>query len=478
MNSSGLALSSSPSGLFADLYEFTMAQAFFQQGMTGQATFSLFVRHLPPNRGFLVNAGLQDALDFLESLAFQSADLDFLRSTGIFDGGFLEYLKGFRFTGRVRALPEGRVFFANEPVLEVTAPIIEAQIAETYIINQLNFQTLLATKAARCVHAAQGRVLADFAARRTHGSDAGLKMARCGYIAGFQSTSNVQAAQRYAIPPSGTMAHSFISSFESEEEAFRQYANSFPDRAVLLLDTYDTIQGARHAVTVGRELDSRGHRLTAVRLDSGDFLDLSRRVRRILDDAGLGYVKIIASGGLDEYAIEELCAATAPIDIFGVGTKVGVSADAPLDRYGLQTSWVRRTPRYETQRRQGLPSRPKTGFPVRDFGREIFPRRHRLRNRGAARRPTLAGTGYGRRCPSVPQPRRWTRRGSGWAATSRLWTFPTRQLKTLPPSRLPSAKTCKTLPKGYNRKSAIFDHRVPPAGRVSWRRSRRCRSRR
>ncbi len=329
MNSSGLAPSSSPSGLFADLYEFTMAQAFFQQGMTGQATFSLFVRHLPPNRGFLVNAGLQDALDFLETLAFQSADLDFLRSTGIFDGGFLEYLKGFRFTGRVRALPEGRVFFANEPVLEVTAPIIEAQIAETYIINQLNFQTLLATKAARCVHAAQGRVLADFAARRTHGSDAGLKMARCGYIAGFQSTSNVQAAQRYAIPPSGTMAHSFISSFESEEEAFRQYANSFPDRAVLLLDTYDTIQGARHAVTVGRELESRGHRLTAVRLDSGDFLDLSQRVRRILDDAGLGYVKIIASGGLDEYAIEELCAANAPIDIFGVGTKVGVSADAP-----------------------------------------------------------------------------------------------------------------------------------------------------
>ena len=329
MNSSRLAPPSPSLGLFADLYEFTMAQAFYQQGMTGQATFSLYVRHLPPQRGYLVNAGLPDALDYLETLSFQPDDLDYLRSTGIFEGAFLEYLKGFRFTGSVRALPEGRIFFANEPILEVTAPIIEAQIAETYVINQVNFQSLLATKAARCVQAAQGRVLADFAARRTHGSDAALKMARCGFIAGFQSTSNVQAAQRYGIPPSGTMAHSFISSFELEEDAFRCYARSFPDRAVLLLDTYDTLQGARHAVTVAKELETQGHRLTAVRLDSGDFDALSRQVRQILDSAGLDYVKIVASGGLDEYAIADLAEADAPIDIFGVGTKVGISADAP-----------------------------------------------------------------------------------------------------------------------------------------------------
>ena len=226
-------------------------------------------------------------------------------------------------------MPEGRVFFANEPILEITAPIIQAQIAETFVINQVNFQSLLTAKAARCVHAARGRALADFGARRTHGADAALKMARCGFIAGFHSTSNVQAAQRYGIPPSGTMAHSFISAFESEETAFRSYAQSFPDRAVLLLDTYNTLQGARHAVTVAREMETQGHRLTAVRLDSGNFDTLSRQVRQVLDGAGLDYVQIVASGGLDEYAINDLTLADAPIDIFGVGTRVGVSADAP-----------------------------------------------------------------------------------------------------------------------------------------------------
>ncbi len=329
MNSARPAPSSPSLGLFADLYEFTMAQAFFRQGMTAPATFSLYVRHLPPQRGYLVNAGLADALDYLETLTFQPDDLDYLRSAGIFAGDFLEYLKDFRFTGSVRAMPEGRVFFANEPILEITAPIIEAQIAETFVINQVNFQSLLTAKAARCIHAARGRALADFGARRTHGADAALKMARCGFIAGFQSTSNVQAAQRYGIPPSGTMAHSFISAFQSEETAFRSYAQSFPDRAVLLLDTYNTLQGARHAVTVAKEMETQGHRLTAVRLDSGNFDTLSRQVRQVLDGAGLDYVKIVASGGLDEYAINDLALADAPIDIFGVGTRVGVSADAP-----------------------------------------------------------------------------------------------------------------------------------------------------
>ena len=315
--------------LFTDLYELTMAQAFYQQGMFAQATYSLFTRQYPPNRAFLVAAGLEDVLDYLENLRFSPASLDYLCSIGIFDSNFVEYLKDLRFTGSVRAIPEGRLFFTDEPVLEVTAPIIEAQIAETFIINQINFQSLLTTKAARCMLAAPGCSLADFGSRRTHGIDAALKMARCGYIAGFQSTSNVLASQRYGIPPSGTMAHSFISSFAVEIDAFRAYAASFPDRAILLLDTYDTIQGAYNAVTVAKEMEAAGHKLVAVRLDSGDFADLSKQVRWILDEADLRYVKMVASGGLDEYEIDTLLQAHAPIDIFGVGTKVGVSADAP-----------------------------------------------------------------------------------------------------------------------------------------------------
>ncbi|MSQ07301.1 MAG: nicotinate phosphoribosyltransferase [Dehalococcoidia bacterium] len=306
-----------------------MAQAFYQQGMLAPATFSLFIRNYPPDRGYFVSAGLEDVLDYLENLRFSPASLDYLRSTGIFTDDLLQYLSKLRFTGSVRAIPEGRLFFANEPVLEVTAPIIEAQLSETFIINQMNFQVLLASKAARCCWAAPGRVISDFATRRTHGVDAALKMARCGYIAGFQSTSNVLAAQRYGIPPAGTMAHSFITSFPSESEAFRAYAAAFPGRTVLLLDTYDTIEGAWRAVPVAKELEAAGRRLLAVRLDSGDFADLSRRVRRILDEAGLEYVQILASGGLDEFELESLVKGGAPIDIFGVGTKVGVSADAP-----------------------------------------------------------------------------------------------------------------------------------------------------
>ncbi len=318
-------------GLFTDFYELTMAQALFQQGMAAETTFSLFIRQYPPNRGFMVAAGLEDVLEYLEAYHFSQTGLDYLRSTGVFGDDFLEYLKNDvgPFTGSVRAIPEGRIFFVNEPLLEVTAPIIQAQLVETFVINQVNFQSLLTTKAARCVAAAQGRTLVDFASRRTHGAEAALKMARCGYIAGFQSTSNVLAAQRYGIPPSGTMAHSFISSFPSEIQAFRAYAESFPDRTVLLLDTYDTIQGAWHAAEVGRELEASGHRLAGVRLDSGDLASLSGQVRQILDDAGLGYVNIIASGGLDEYQIQDLVKNSAPIDHFGVGTRVGVSDDAP-----------------------------------------------------------------------------------------------------------------------------------------------------
>ena len=334
MSRPNLAHSDGQLGLFTDLYELTMAQAYFSQGMHAPATFGLTVRSYPPNRGYLVSAGLDDVLDYLSRLQFDDDAIGYLRSLGPFTPNFLDFLRGVRFTGSVRAIPDGRLFFADEPVLEITAPIIEAQLVETYVINQMNLQTSLATKAARCVWAAQGRGIADFASRRTHGSDAAMKMARASYIAGFASTSNVLAASHYGIPPAGTMAHSFISSFPSELDAFRAYARSFPDRTVLLLDTYDTVAGAWNAVTIAKELEAaypnqETHRLTAVRLDSGDYAELSRQVRRVLDSEGLDYVKVLVSGGLDEYELDSLLQDGAPIDLFGVGTKAGVSADAP-----------------------------------------------------------------------------------------------------------------------------------------------------
>ena len=293
-------------GLLTDFYELTMAQSYFAEDMDGEATFSLYVREYPPDRGYLVAAGIDDALDCLAALSFSGESVDYLRSTGTFSDDFLDYLRGFRFTGSVRAMAEGSVFFIDEPILEVTAPVIEAQLAETIVINQAQYQTLLATKSARCVDVAEGRPLADFAARRTHGSEAALRMTRASYIAGFGATSNVLAARRYGIPPTGTMAHSYITSFDDEAAAFRAYARRFPERSILLLDTYDTINAAHIAVDVAKELEAEGHRLTGVRLDSGDFDALSRQVRRILDDAGLDYVRIVASGGLDEYELARL----------------------------------------------------------------------------------------------------------------------------------------------------------------------------
>ncbi len=339
MSKPNLAFEDGQLGLFTDLYELTMAQAYFAQEMFQPATFSLTVRSYPPNRGYLVSAGLDDVLDYLSHLQFDSDAIQFLSSTGMFKDDFLEYLGGVRFTGSLRAIPEGRLFFADEPLLEITAPIIEAQLVETYVINQMNLQTALATKASRCVWAAQGRGIADFASRRTHGSDAAMKMARASYMAGFGSTSNVLAASHYGIPPAGTMAHSFISSFPSELDAFRAYSQSFPDRTILLLDTYDTLAGAWNAVEIAKELEVAGHRLAGVRLDSGDYTKLSLQVRHVLDDHDLGYVRILASGGLDEYELETLVEAGAPIDLFGVGTKAGVSADAPWSDMVYKVAW-------------------------------------------------------------------------------------------------------------------------------------------
>ncbi len=315
--------------LFADLYELTMAQAYWQHGHNAPATFSLAFRNLPPDRGYAVFAGLEDALAHLEALRFTDADVAYLRSLGLFDPAFLDWLPSLRFTGDVRAMGEGELVFAEEPVVEVTAPVIEAQLVETAVMNAIGLQTMLATKAARVMYAAQGRAVVEFAARRTQGEEAADRLARVSYLVGFGGTSNVLAAARYGIPPVGTMAHSFISSFPTETEAFDAYADSFPDTSTLLVDTYDTVEGVRRAAQTGVRLRESGHALRAIRLDSGDLLALSVASRRILDEAGLTDVRVFASGGLDEFDMEALLAAGAPIDGFGIGTKLGVSADAP-----------------------------------------------------------------------------------------------------------------------------------------------------
>ncbi|MDP6822140.1 MAG: nicotinate phosphoribosyltransferase [Dehalococcoidia bacterium] len=315
--------------LYVDLYQLTMAQAYLRSGHTDEATFSLFVRTLPPDRGYLLFAGLEDVLRYLEKLRFTPGDLDYLRSAGQFGDDLIDYLAGIRFTGSVRAMAEGTPFFANEPVIEVTAPVIESQLVETFLINQVNMQSLFATKAARVVQAADGAGVADFASRRTHGTDAGNKFARASYLGGFIGTSNVGAGALYGIPTIGTMAHSFITSFGTEIAAFRAYASAFPDSTTLLVDTYDTGKGIEAAITVAHEMESRGRRMAGIRLDSGDLGALSRIARQMLDDAGLSYVQIVASGGLDEFSIAALAKAGAPIGAYGVGTKAGVSADAP-----------------------------------------------------------------------------------------------------------------------------------------------------
>lgn len=316
--------------LLVDLYELTMAQSYLDEGLHERpATFSLFVRTLPEGWDYFVAAGLDDVLGYLETLAFGEDDLAYLEGTGLFTPVLLDYLRGLRFRGDVRALPEGTLFFPNEPVLELTAPTIEAQLVETFLLNQIHYQSLVASKAARSVDVAQGRLLVDFGLRRTHGTDAGVKAARSSYLAGFDSTSNVLAGKRYGIPIAGTMAHSYIQAFADELAAFRAFARSYPDGTTLLVDTYDTLEGTRRAAAVAKELAAQGHHLRAVRLDSGDFLDLSRRVRAILDEEGFEDISIFASGGLDEVDIERLLAAGAPIGGFGIGSRLGTSADAP-----------------------------------------------------------------------------------------------------------------------------------------------------
>ena len=315
--------------LFTDLYELTMAASYFVHQLVSTATFSLFIRENYLKRNFFVAAGLEDVLNELAAFRFSEQDIKYLQTTGIFSKDFLSYLSGLRFSGKIFAMPEGTIFFANEPVLEVTAPIIEAQLIETFLLNTIGFQSMIASKAARCIHVAGNRPLIDFSLRRTQGQDAGHKVARNTYIAGFTATSNVIAGQMYGIPISGTMAHSYVEAFSGELLAFSAYSDTFPDNSIFLIDTYNTIDGAKHAVTVAKKMKENGHSLIGVRLDSGNMVDLSQKVRKIFDDAGLSDVKIFASSGFDEFKIAKVIAEGAKIDAFGVGTKVGVSADVP-----------------------------------------------------------------------------------------------------------------------------------------------------
>src|SRR5438552_7073164 len=313
--------------LLTDLYELNMVASYLRRGMTGLATFSLFVRGLPKQRGFLVAAGIEGCLDYLQDLRFDEDEIRYLGDELKFPQRDLEAFRQFRFTGDVWGVPEGRVVFAGEPLLEVTAPLPEAQLIETYLLNRITFETTIASKAARCVIAAAGRDVVDFPFRRTQGIEAGLDVARASAIAGFGGSSKVEAARRHGLVAAGTMAHSYIEAFANETEAFRAFAQDFPGRATFLVDTYNTMTGIKHAIEVIKELRLGGR--LGIRMDSGDLVALSKRGRRLLDGAGLNHVRIFASGALDELAIDALVRDGALIDAFGVGTRMGVSADHP-----------------------------------------------------------------------------------------------------------------------------------------------------
>ncbi len=313
--------------LLTDLYQLTMLQGYFQQGMEQTAVFEFFVRELPKERNFLMAAGLEQVLDYLENLHLTEEELDWLYKDGRFEDDFLQFLKELRFGGDVHAMAEGTIFFPDEPICRITAPISQAQLVETRIINILQFQTMISSKAARMQLAAPDKLMVDFGLRRAHGAEAGLFAARASYLSGFTGSSTVLAGQGYGLPVFGTMAHSFIQAHESEEEAFFHFALAQPDNVVLLIDTYDTEQAAHKVVKLAGRLKEQGITIRAVRLDSGDLIVHSRKVRAILDHGALADVKIFTSGNLDEYELARFTKAAAPIDGFGIGTKMVTSAD-------------------------------------------------------------------------------------------------------------------------------------------------------
>lgn len=331
-------MNASMSALLTDLYELTMAQAYLQQGMDGPAVFEFFVRKLPPHRNFLVAAGLEQVVEFLSQLCITQEELAWLDGTGQFTAPLLHYLETLRFSGDVEAMPEGTLFFPHEPILRITAPLPQAQLVESRVMNLLNFQTMIASKAARSVLVAGGKPLIDFGLRRAHGAEAGLLAARASYLAGFSGTATVLAGMAYGIPLYGTMAHSFVQAHHEEARAFEHFAEAQPDNVIFLIDTYDTEAAARKVVTLAPALKAKGISVKGVRLDSGDLAGHARKVRRILDEGGLPQTQILASGNLDEYRLNDMIESHAPIDSFAVGTAMTTSADAPsLDcAYKLQ----------------------------------------------------------------------------------------------------------------------------------------------
>jgi nicotinate phosphoribosyltransferase len=353
------------SPLLTDLYQLNMIEAYLARGETRTAVFELFVRKLPRRRGFLMAAGLEQALEFLEGLRFSSDEIGWLKSTGRFNARTLAYLSDLRFTGNVHAMPEGTIFFANEPILRVTAPLPEAQLVETRLINLVHFQSLIASKAARMVLDAPGKQLVDFGLRRAHGAEAGLLAARASYIAGFTGTATVLAAKLFDIPVFGTMAHSYIQAHDSETVAFERSAHARPEGLVFLIDTYDTEAAARKVVALAPRLKAAGISVSGVRLDSGDLIALSKSVRRILDEGGLADVTIFASGGLDEDQLMAMAKANAPIDGFGIGTSLTTSSDAPA----LDCA-------YKLQEYAGLPRRKRASGKATLPGRKQVWRRY------------------------------------------------------------------------------------------------------
>jgi nicotinate phosphoribosyltransferase len=388
--------------LLTDLYELNMVASYLRRDMNGQATFSLFVRRLPETRGFLVAAGVEGCLDYLEQLRFEDDDLRYLGEVLKFRPSDLEAFKRFRFTGDVWAVPEGRIVFAGEPLVEVIAPLAEAQLIETFLLNRITFETTIASKAARCVVAAAGRDVIDFSFRRTQGIEAGLDVARLSALVGFAGTSNVEAARRYGLTASGTMAHSYIEAFPSEMEAFHSFAEDFPGRPTFLVDTYDTPSGIKNAIAVIKELELTGR--LGVRIDSGDMLALSTRARSMLDRAGLDKVRVIASGSLDEFQIDKLVRAGCRIDAFGVGTRMGVSADYPyldtayklVDYEGRPVMKLSRNKVTEPGRKQVFRKHKPFGDVVGLFDEPVPPGRESLleplmtNGRRARNRPTIA----------------------------------------------------------------------------------------
>jgi nicotinate phosphoribosyltransferase len=362
----GNAMPTAYSVLLTDLYQLTMLQTYHAERMQEMAVFDLFVRRLPAERGFLVAAGLEQALDYLENLHFTAAELDWLADCGRFKPSFVAWLETFCFSGDVDALPEGTVFFANEPLLRVTAPLPQAQLVESRLINLLHYQTLIASKAARCVLAAPGKLLVDFGMRRAHGAEAALLAARANYLSGFGGTATVLAGMQFGIPVFGTMAHSLVQAHDREEDAFEQFATAQPGNVTLLIDTYDTEAAARKLIHLAPRLQERGIQIRGVRLDSGDLAEHARQVRRILDDGGLNQVTIFGSGDLDEYRMAELLAVGAPFDGFGIGTRLDASTDAPtLDMV------------YKLQEYAGQPRRK------RSEGKETWPGRKQIYRRVA-----------------------------------------------------------------------------------------------